>query len=81
MDLDDAKFILSTKLNSRVLIVPSKRSVGKVYKFCKKTDSRYSCPSYKQLGKTRTLTDGKITSVTDPDDGDHPDCPTLILIY
>ena len=69
---------MSRFLNKQVLIVPSTRYGGDVYKFTKKESTRFACLSYKKLGKTRTVpvNGGRIrpTSVKHPDDGHYPDC-------
>ena len=58
------------------MIVRSERNVGLIYKFVKKDETRFSCLSFKKLGKTRsgTMGDGKITSLTHPDENHHSEC-------
>jgi hypothetical protein len=62
MDFGEAKFILSTRLNAQLLIFPSQRQAGLVFKFHKKTADSYACASCKTLGKTRVIMvkDGRI---------------------
>lgn len=72
----EVKFMLSRNLTNQVLVLQSTRFPGKVYKFCKKSDNRYSCLSCKKFGKTKSITvvDGRVVGRSNPDEDHHEEC-------
>jgi len=71
--------MLSKYLRDSVVVYPSERKPGFVYKFMRKKDMEYVCCRCRELGKCRSIrvVNDTVVGRKHPEDDHHPDCQPL----